>query len=401
VNAKVPIDGVRRLVTAMELNDAFQLCFVFGSAGEARDFVAAAVARVARSTAEPLDLRWFLPSEAGVFHEKGQAAGARAVWVVDSTEEENLDIDRRLRELNTTRDTMASHRRTTLIVLLRSGSFSSVARVAPDLWSARTLSISAEMEGDFEALGAWRNEGEVALEALLIERPIYRDRYSMGVYSFAYEIGSMSRDQPASLRKLLDTMSQASGWTGWRPWWVPSENTAPYAANDGALECWMASDEQMFPDPAHSDFWRASPEGRFFLLRGYDEDSTDEIDPGERTSMGLPVWRAGEALFHARQMAEDLGEGFTPLRFSASWSGLRGRTTTEWPGVFGDELGGLDTRRDSVSSSITTDADEIRDDLAAVVLRLLQPLYDAFLASTSEDYVRRNIDEMRRRPVRH
>lgn len=38
--------------------------------------------------------------------------------------------------------------------------------------------------------------------------------------------------------------------------------------SDGAIECWMR--ESRFE--RSSDFWRASPDGKLFLLRAYQED---------------------------------------------------------------------------------------------------------------------------------
>jgi hypothetical protein len=47
----------------------------------------------------------------------------------------------------------------------------------------------------------------------------------------------------------------------------------------GAVECWLI--ETKFRDPAHSDFWRASPQAKMFLLRGYEDDShPDDVAPG-------------------------------------------------------------------------------------------------------------------------
>jgi hypothetical protein len=44
-------------------------------------------------------------------------------------------------------------------------------------------------------------------------------------------------------------------------------------------------------DSAHCDFWRAHPSGLLYQLRGYDEDSTDQVQPGTVFDVTLPIWR--------------------------------------------------------------------------------------------------------------
>lgn len=57
---------------------------------------------------------------------------------------------------------------------------------------------------------------------------------------------------------------------------------APYINGD-AIECWIGGDtseHRNFQDAAHSDFWRVSPEGRAFLIRGYQEDGEHALRQG-------------------------------------------------------------------------------------------------------------------------
>jgi hypothetical protein len=61
-------------------------------------------------------------------------------------------------------------------------------------------------------------------------------------------------------------------------------------------------------DAAHCDFWRAAPTGRFFLMRGYQEDSQEAVAPGTIIDVTLPIWRLSEGLLHAARMAAALGK---------------------------------------------------------------------------------------------
>jgi hypothetical protein len=80
-----------------------------------------------------------------------------------------------------------------------------------------------------------------------------------------------------------------------------------------------------FNDAAHSDFWRASPQGLMYLLRGYDEDAMQRVPPGSSLELILPVWRVGEIVLHAEQLAAALGEGETTVILHFQWEGLAGR----------------------------------------------------------------------------
>ena len=89
-----------------------------------------------------------------------------------------------------------------------------------------------------------------------------------------YEIVGDARQ--ATLAQLPDILrSSEVHYSGWPPFWYPRrEGVEPYP-RDGAVECWFGGDPQVpvdIRDPAHSDFWRITPDGRAYLLRGYDED---------------------------------------------------------------------------------------------------------------------------------
>jgi hypothetical protein len=85
----------------------------------------------------------------------------------------------------------------------------------------------------------------------------------------------------------------------------------------------------MSQDAAHPDFWRPSPQGMMYLLRGYAEDSTSDFAPGKVFDLTLPVWRVGECLLHAKRFAAKLADGPSSV-IRAVWSGLRGRILRPW-----------------------------------------------------------------------
>ena len=78
-------------------------------------------------------------------------------------------------------------------------------------------------------------------------------------------MGDFARPSLAELReKLRLTVAHRSGWP---EFWVPTRDEIKPRALDGTIQCWLGASEMGERDPGHVDFWRASPEGRMFLLR--------------------------------------------------------------------------------------------------------------------------------------
>lgn len=392
-----------RVARVVELGSSFQVVFVFGPQHVSRAVVADAAARASRARQEPINLLWFLPKDAATKAATEENAKVKSVWVLELYGPQR-DSERQLRELNRTRDSMARSGSTTLVLMLDEKDGALPAEHAPDLWSIRTFALAlagrSELDEDHGVLSKWRDDCAAAFESKLEGSAEARSLYSAGTYRFSYRVRDATPlTSSASLRQL---MSSIRGWTGWRPWWVPENTTRPYSADEGVLECWMIGDGNSFRDPAHADFWRASQQGLFYLVRGYGEDSTDKQKPGTVLSFSLLVWRVGEALFHAKQVAERLAPGLGVVDFSASWSGLVGRRPTDWPSRTFDiyEFDAEPTRRERVLSSLTFSVDELEQDLGGVVERVLHPLYDAFMAAPLTRVIEAELDEMRSRPVR-
>jgi hypothetical protein len=222
-------------------------------------------------------------------------------------------------------------------------------------------------------------------EKLQDEKP---SRYSKGFWYVAYSIKGVSSSM--GLSEFLEVLKQVRGHeTGWPPWWVPSrEGIAPYPY-DGLAECWLTelrSDSffgparsDVFRDSGHSDFWRASPKGMMFLLRGYQEDSDINIEPGTVVDVTLPIWRIGECLLHAERLTKVIGDQSTSVAFRAMWKGLSGRTLISWATprrIFFDPRG--PSRQDSVTSEVTIQSDQISETLPETVRALTKPLYETF-----------------------
>lgn len=169
--------------------------------------------------------------------------------------------------------------------------------------------------------------------------------------------------------------------TGWPPFWYPTRHDiAPYPI-DGTVECWMGPDQR---DASHADFWRIHPDGLAFLLRGYQEDDLraeihgiGDIGAGTAFDVSLPIWRVGEALLHAKSLADHLFEGSVTIKAAVTYEGLANRALVSIGNqrmVFGDRV----CRQEAISLETHVDAQTIETNLPEVVHPLLKPLYALF-----------------------
>jgi hypothetical protein len=164
-----------------------------------------------------------------------------------------------------------------------------------------------------------------------------------------------------------------------------------------AIESWWVPEDTRFQD-GNAEFWRATPDGRFFLLRSYFEDNEIRVlTPGKTLDVMLPIWRISEALLHASRMAAALDAPRVELM--ARWGGLLGRrlgsVATPRPnlGPFG-----LSDQR-VIETGIEVQSDAIEPNLPRLVRKVVSPLFAAFdFFDPPSDFYEREI-AMMRRPV--
>lgn len=245
-------------------------------------------------------------------------------------------------------------------------------------------------EDEVKVLNDWIDQSvsrfsSLVKEQLTDEKP---SRYSKGTWYVAYAIKGIT--SPIGLSEFLEVLNNVRGHeTGWPPWWVPSRNEIGPYPSDQLVECWLKDlrgdifgndRSDVFRFSGHSDFWRASPKGKMFLLRGYQEDSTPTAEPGTILDLILPIWRMGECLLHAQRLAKTLkGNEAATIAFRCVWTGLTGRTLVSWSAprrLFFDPRG--PSRQDIVTSERIIESDQISETLPELVKALTQPLYEIF-----------------------
>lgn len=201
-----------------------------------------------------------------------------------------------------------------------------------------------------------------------------------GYYYAAYELTGDLRAIPQA--ELPEVLSRSvTKYTGWAPFWYPTRRGIEPYLNDGAVECWLGGDTDAnhagAHDAAHSDFWRISPDGMAFLLRGYQEDDTSRFTPGTLFDVTLAVWRMGEILMHAQRLADNLIEGPSSLNFTAHYTGLAGRVLTSVSGdraIWDDQT----ARQGAIELHTSVETSSIASNLPEIVHPLLTPLYALF-----------------------
>lgn len=228
-------------------------------------------------------------------------------------------------------------------------------------------------------------------------------RFSHGWYRIDYCLeGDLKRFEPLELEPVLD--KQALRNTGW-PLFVTMtrEDLAPYE-QDGVLECWIKPPEKgierTLADPAHCDFWHVSPDGRFMIIRGYQEDGQETFRPSTIFDTTLPIWRMAEGLLHASRMAQAMSvkdAGAINVRFRILYTGLKGRLLRSWGNPQANLfLDGGAARSDEALLETTAKADAIETTLPALIFPMIASLFERFgVSGLSEERVADEVGRFR------
>lgn len=201
-------------------------------------------------------------------------------------------------------------------------------------------------------------------------------KVTLGHYAFSARIvGKLKGLAP---RDMLQALEMGKRYTGW-PMFVTlhQELTKPYLA-DGNLQAWLA--HTTYPDVGHADFWRISPDGNFYVLRGYQEDSlgADKVvgPAGTLFEATLPIWRVGEFLLRVVDLGAHMFEPDFKVVARCEWTGLNGRKLF----VRNNRryIPGYACKQDTVSTSGEFSEAAIRELLPDVVKELTLSLYAHF-----------------------
>jgi len=141
------------------------------------------------------------------------------------------------------------------------------------------------------------------------------------------------------------------------------------------IECHILSDSG---NGSLSDFWKASPDGRLFLLRAYQEDfEANAYKPGSVFDLIIPIIRIGECVLHSYRLASSLTEEDAVIKFKVNWSKLRNRKLVSWAKPMYHVYDRV-CRSLEVTSEYSFSRDSVQSKLPEIVGNILFPLYESF-----------------------
>ena len=227
-------------------------------------------------------------------------------------------------------------------------------------------------------------------------------RFPDGFYraDYCFE-GELRTPTTREFEAMLSRVAQTK-YTGWPVFmFMTREETWPREV-DGAIETWLPPEDVMprnLTDAAHCDFWRGVPSGRMFLIRGYQEDGQETFPPATVFDTTLPIWRLGEILLHASNLAELLAKDDPDgliVKLRVLYTGLRGRQLKSWAnplsGIF---MEGRPSRSDEVLLEAGIPVRGLKQNLAAALVPLVSQLFERFDAeSVSFDFVQNEVSKL-------
>lgn len=371
-----------RLVRGFELTSALDYNVVLATA--AADIEPYVREFIARACQPGLDVRvrWIAwagldATTTAIESLMAEQGGERRILIIDLSplrRDELVGGKKFAERLNVRRDPFGRRFVGTFLLALPAWLEQEFATAAPDLWSVMTTIPLARSIDLGPRLDAWWNACEQRFGSLIHVREDAERRYEGGTMTAGYvlELG----ERAMNLEELEQQLARVPGYTGWRPWWVRTNTMVPQQRGT-VLECWMFGPEQAFPDPAHSDFWRAEGHGSLFLVRGYAEDSTDSVN--RVFSPSLAITRSAELLLHAHELCRILGVEQVVMRIRVRWSGLRGRMLTRWPErATMPDVPALHCDVETASAEVELVSDEIVPHLADAVEQLVAPIFAEF-----------------------
>lgn len=208
------------------------------------------------------------------------------------------------------------------------------------------------------------------------------ERCPHGFIWYAFELGGDIRS--LSGPQFAETLRSAEvNYSGWPPFWYPTRSgIAPYPF-EGMVECWIGGDTEDgygSHGAGMADFWRVSPNGLGFFLRGYREDdlagrANMPANPGSWIEVEWPVAITAEILSYVQSLAARLIDGPASVRLRAGYNGLHGRSLRS---ITGRYLHPRISRQDSINLESTFATEALEHNLAEIAQPFLAPLYGIF-----------------------
>ena len=181
--------------------------------------------------------------------------------------------------------------------------------------------------------------------------------------------------------RLIDSSNpNHSGWPSWVVLNTPREpGSKPYMF-EGAWEAFVNSIDIGWN---LLDFWRAEPEGCFYLLEAHDDDYSGNENapkPFEAFDFGAPIFKVTESIAVSLAFARAMGcdPEQTKVAYRFKWTKLKDRVLCSWrnPGRYISP--GRKAYTDEIESEVSVPLDTPNSALAQYVDRAIKPLFEIF-----------------------
>lgn len=203
-------------------------------------------------------------------------------------------------------------------------------------------------------------------------------RFALGYYDCAFQLdGTFERKSLAALRDTIQT--SVRNHTGWPAFGGAYHSRFAAQPISGAVEFWRGPNEDgSYESPHHHDFWRISPDGLFFIRRGYPEDSGWKgMQPGHCFDIVTINKRLAETVMEVCYIARALGaEG--NIRCEFRFTGLAGRELVSNDNPHRLMFDGHRSAQDDYSKSVAVLVSALPDALPELVYSVTGPLFELF-----------------------
>ncbi len=198
-------------------------------------------------------------------------------------------------------------------------------------------------------------------------------------------IGRIGAQPAISLSELKDRLAvaqrvQTSGWPPFMEIGVGDLNPYP---SEGCIEAWIGRPlpNKMFNDPSRSDFWRASPTGQLYSIRGYSEDGGEwanslQLNPGTTLTVNNSVLQIWECLRFASCFLRTFGD-FEDVIVRGQFAGLSGRTLVDSLDPAFSIRRGV-SQVDGVPLTGQFTLQQLEDNMPEVLSHLMAPMFEHF-----------------------
>jgi hypothetical protein len=237
---------------------------------------------------------------------------------------------------------------------------------------------TAEASSD-EQLDHWIQQSTARWMSLVQNLPKeHPARFPLGYYRFAYQLrGHFDRPSLTRLREMLASAEVCFSWPHWPVYTREELRPAPV---DDTIECWLGRRENADnSSPDELDYWRVSPTGKAYSIRGLNEDShPDLVQPGTGLDITAPARRLADGLTHAWNLAQRLGMQTAEIRFDLLWAGLAGRRLVSNVNFNRRVLNVYRTRQPQYQRRLSLSTENLLERLPEIVDAALRPMYETF-----------------------